>query len=109
VSLPSVTDEHGEAPRIGGVVDTDATSLVLNLAQALPQETGAQPKEFRYISQDGVTVLTNKGWSASFGRSNDLGYKMAVLRAVLPEATKACPQGRHVDLRYGSRPFFKCA
>ena len=106
--LLSITDLKGEMPAIGGAVDPDAAALALSLTQTLPQETGAAPTEFKYAKQDGVTVLTDRGWSASFGQSNDLGYKLAVLKAVLPEAARACPQGRHIDLRYGGRPFFRC-
>ncbi len=90
----------------GARVDPGAVRLARRLTEAVPVELGVPVQSFEYTQRAGLVVVTGRG-RARFDTEDDFGYKMAVWRAVLAQATQDRLTVNHVDLRFGARPFLR--
>lgn len=112
---PTIVDFTGA--RLGGLqpgdrVDTDAVQLAQRLIETAPTYLGWTPTAFEYRSEDGVTAVLEadsggQTLRATFGDGRDLGYKLAVLFALLQRTQEEGRQVHSVDLRFGERISFQ--
>ena len=112
---PTIVDFTGA--RIGGLqpgnrVDTDAVQLAQKLIETAPAYLGRTPTRFEYRNENGLTATLEAGpgeqsLRATFGDGRDLGYKLAVLFALLQRTQESGRQVHSVDLRFGERVSFQ--
>ncbi len=105
--LPIVRDLDGMPPGIGDRVDEGTVSLVLQLARELPAELGQRPSSLEYTRDGGLVVTTDDGREARLGDGTDLRWKIAVWKGILEQAQASKLTARHIDLRFGDRPYFR--
>jgi cell division protein FtsQ len=106
-SLP-VLQYTGTGPvKLGTRVELEPVKLALQLNRLLPETVHARAKRFEVSDAGGLLVITDQGWQARFGDSQDLEFKLATLQSVV-ETTKAQKiKFTAVDLRFGPRPFIR--
>ena len=102
-----ITDMEKKGLFPGNRVDPQAVQLAQRLTDVLPREIGAKAKKFEYVERGGLVVETDKGWRARFGDASDFDFKMATWKAILDKAKQDKLKVQHVDLRFGTRPFFR--
>jgi cell division protein FtsQ len=107
-----LTGARGGGLEPGDRVDTDAVHLARRLIEAAPAYLGWAATGFEYRNEDGVTAILEAGpegrtLRATFGDGRDLGYKLAVLSALLRRTQEAGHQVHSVDLRFGERVSFQ--
>ena len=106
-SLPLIKDMDGPDRWAGEKVDADAVGLALALLERLPTEMQDEAKFYEYLSYAGLVVETKKGYRARFGNSVDLEWKLAVWKSVIATGEDKDLKVKHIDLRFGDRPFFR--
>jgi len=97
----------GQPLELGSQVDSEAIRLAYKLAETLPQALGAKAQSFEYLTHGGLVVVTDKGWRARFGDMDDFDFKLAVWKEILAKADQVEMKPHHVDLRFGTRPFYR--
>lgn len=105
--LPLIVDKGSQPLAPGERVEAEAVRLAQRLIQLLPKEMGTKGVAFEYIKGGGLVAVIDGGWRARFGDGSDLANKIAVWKAVLEQAPVAGIEPRHVDLRFGDRPFIR--
>lgn len=97
----------GQPLEAGNQVDSEAIRLAYKLVETLPQALGAKAQSFEYLTYGGLVVVTDKGWRARFGDMEDFDFKLAVWKEILAKADQLEMKPQHVDLRFGTRPFYR--
>lgn len=108
-TLPGICIVHldGQPLEPGSQVDSEAISLAYKLTEVLSQAIGAKAQRFEYLTHGGLVVVTDKGWRARFGDMDDFDFKLAVWKELLAKANQLKMKPQHVDLRFGTRPFYR--
>ena len=104
---PLIVDKATTPLAVGDRVDADAIRLVTRLRELLPRALNTKGLAFEYARDGGIVAVIDGGWRARFGDASDIDRKIAVWKAVLAEGAKQNMTPRHVDLRFGDRPFFR--
>ncbi|MBI4302258.1 MAG: FtsQ-type POTRA domain-containing protein [Chloroflexi bacterium] len=107
INLPLIVQLDEMTLKVGDRVDPDAVQLAQKLIYSLPQELGASAQRFEYLGKGGLVVITDKGWRARFGDLDNFEYKLAVWKAILEQGASTKMRPNHVDLRFGTRPFYR--
>lgn len=106
-SLP-VLQYTGSGPvKLGTRVELEPVKLALQLNKLLPETVHATPRRFEVSEAGGLLVITDQGWQARFGNSEDLEFKLATLRSVIETTRAQKIKFTAVDLRFGPRPFIR--
>lgn len=105
--LPLIMDKGNQPLAPGEQVDAEAVRLAQRLIRILPKEMGTKSVAFEYIKGGGLVAVIDGGWRARFGDGTDLAQKIAAWKAVLEQAPPAGIEPRHIDLRFGNRPFVR--
>lgn len=107
--LPLITDRDKLPVQPGDRVPQEAIRLAVKLTEVLPQALGTKAKRFEYTRalDGGLVVVAATGQQARFGGEEDLAFKLASWKAILQEGEREGRKIQHVDLRFGSRPFFR--
>lgn len=105
--LPLIVDKGNRPLSTGERVEAEAVRLAQRLIRALPKEMGTKSVAFEYVKGGGLVAVIDGGWRARFGDGSDLARKIAVWKAILEQAPQAGIEPRHVDLRFGDRPFIR--
>lgn len=106
-NMTTITDMDGKSLELGTRIDPRVIQLALKLTEALPLEMGTSAKSFEYLRHGGLVVITEQGWRARFGDGDDFEFKMATWKAILEKTSQTKLKANHVDLRFGTRPFFR--
>jgi hypothetical protein len=107
-----LTGARGGGLEPGDRVDADAVRLARRLIDAAPVYLGLTATGFEYRNENGLTAILEAApegqtLRATFGDGRDLGYKLAVLFALLQRTQSEGRQVRSVDLRFGERVAFQ--
>ena len=107
--MPEICITHldGQPLEPGKQVDAEAIRLAYKLVETLPQALGMKAQRFEYLTHGGLVVVTDKGWRARFGDMDDFDFKLALWKELLAKADQLPMKPQHVDLRFGTRPFFR--
>lgn len=104
--LPAIVAQEGGV-RVGSRVPRGTLELSRQLFARMEKEVDAPPHQFQYSASQGLSVVTDLGWTAVFGDERDLNFKLATLAAALRVARERKIGFQYVDLRYGERPFLR--
>ncbi len=102
-----IIHSDGQPLQAGHRVDAEAIQLASRLTETLPQTLGMKAQRFEFLTRGGLVVVTDKGWRARFGDMDDFDFKLAVWKELLAEAAQLQMKPQHVDLRFGTRPFYR--
>ena len=107
--MPEICVIHldGQTLEPGSQVNAEAIHLAYKLTETLPQTLGMKAQRFEYLTHGGMVVVTDKGWRARFGDMDDFDFKLAVWKELLAKANQLQMKPQHVDLRFGTRPFYR--
>ena len=105
--LPVVVASGSGTLKPGSRVSPEPVKLALALTTALPAQLRVNVRRFEYSEQGGLLAVTDGGWQARFGSSEDLEYKLATLKAIVETARARGVSFSAVDLRFGARPFIR--
>jgi cell division septal protein FtsQ len=104
-AAPAIIQTDSEANLRPGVqVDADAVMVADSLLETVPREFGLNIIYFQYSRAEGLSLVTDSGYSAVIGDSYDLDYKLAVWQSVEEKMGRQRLQGQVLDLRFGDRP-----
>lgn len=105
--LPLIVDKGSGELVPGQQVDGEAVRLAQWLQKNLPRAMPTKAIAFEYAKNGGLVAVIDGGRRARFGDGQDLERKVAIWKAILAQAAKAGLDPKHVDLRFGDRPFFR--
>jgi cell division protein FtsQ len=99
--MPAVNQIDAAAVQeIGGRVDGEAVRAALTVAKRL-SGSGQRISRLEYSSAGGLDAVTDSGLRIRFGDSQNIEYKLGLVRSITEQARKDRITPSEIDLRYG--------
>jgi cell division protein FtsQ len=97
-----IVDLDGRPVQPGDHVDPQVIAGAQELRSLLPELTAVQ-----YASHTGLSFQSKQGWPIYLGQGEDIGQKVAIMKAMLQEITAKGIQPQSIDLRFKGSPYYK--
>jgi cell division protein FtsQ len=91
----------------GDRVDRDAVALTKVIVEQAPGRLALTITEVDWSEAEGLTVVTDAGYTVVIGDSENMDFKFAVWQQIESELGRDSMSGHVLDLRFGERPSFQ--
>jgi cell division protein FtsQ len=91
----------------GDRVDRDAVALTKAVVEQAPGRLALTITEVDWSEAEGLTVVTDAGYTVVIGDSENMDFKFAVWQQIESELGRDSMSGHVLDLRFGERPSFQ--